>query len=614
MPGKDAKRTHNVASGQQINKIFPKHMHFLGIECYFCMFFTLKMMTVLFKYISLAAVAVFSAGMMLSAQNVRPESKYENMLIKAVENYNVRDLDGSQTILKEIVAGDAKNDAAWYYFALTSLGKGDIELGEEYFRKAIDADGSNFWYRYRLARLYAMTERPELAITLYEGLLEDFPKKSELYLDLVDLYTTQREYEKALETMGTIEKIFGLNESIVTFRYNILRALNREEEAYQTLKDFSEEFASPHILTTLGDHEMEVYNDSTALAYYSEALEIAPDYAPALLGKAEVQRITRRYDEYFGTVTELMDVDGVPVIGKTDYLMAVIQRSDPKFLRSFVPQLDSVMNKLVEKHPSDSTALQTAGAYFYSTSRNDKAKELFKANMTIWPESFPAAATYVEFLMYAGDWKELSEEGRKAFLKFPKETSFLEMASMGDFYLGDYQKVLDICEQVIEVAPNDSSATLRAWSTIGDMYQDMGEYKKAYKAYDKALKINPDYVYVLNNYAYHLSTQGKKLKKAYAMSKKTIDAEPDNSTYLDTYAWILYLMGRPEEAKPFFKHAMLYGGKDSPVVLDHYAEVLFALKEYDMAFVYWNLAKQKNVDEIPDLDEKIERRREEMKK
>ena len=589
-------------------------MPFLGIEWYFCMFFTLKMMTGFFKYISLAAIAVLCAGMTLSAQNVRPESKYENMLIKAVDNYNARDLDGSQTILKEIVAEDAGNDAAWYYLALTSLGKGDIEVGEEYFRKAIDADGSNVWYRYRLARLYAMTERPELAITLYEGLLEDFPKKSELYIDLVDLYTTQREYEKALDTMGTIEKIFGLNESIVTFRYNILRALNREEEAYQSLRDFSEEFTSPHILTTLGDHEMEAYNDSTALAYYSEALAIAPDYAPALLGKAEVQRITRRYDEYFGTVTELMDVDGVPVIGKTDYLMAVIQRSDPKFLRSFVPQLDSVMNKLVEKHPSDSTALQTAGAYFYSTSRNDKAKELFKANMTIWPESFPAAATYVEFLMYAGDWKELSEEGRKAFEKFPKETSFLEMASMGDFYLGNYQKVLDICEQVIEVAPNDSSATLRAWSTIGDMYQDMGEYKKAYKAYDKALKINPDYVYVLNNYAYHLSMQGKKIKKAYAMSKKTIDAEPDNSTYLDTYAWILYLMGRPEEAKPFFKHAMLYGGKDSAVVLDHYAEVLFALKEYDMAFVYWNLAKQKNVDEIPDLDKKIERRREEMKK
>ena len=589
-------------------------MHFLGIECYFCMFFTLNMMNKLILNISLAAAVVFCAGTTLSAQETRPESKYENMLIKAVGHYNERDLDGAQAILKEITAGDDGNDAAWYYLGLTSLGKGEVEAGEEYLRKAVDADGSNFWYRYRLARLYSMTERPELAITLYEGLLEDFPKKSDLYLDLVDLYTSQREYEKALETMGNIEKIFGLNESIVTFRYNILRALNREDEAYQTLKDFSKDFSSPHILTVLGDHEMETYNDSTALAYYSEALDIAPEYAPALLGKAEVLRITRRYDEYFSTVTELMGVEDVPVIGKTDYLMAVIQRSDPKFLRSFVPQLDSVMNKLVEKHASDSTALQTAGAYFYSTSRNDKAKDLFRSNKVLYPESFPAAATYVEFLMYAGEWEELSDEGRKAFERFPKETSFLEMASMGDYYLGDYQKVLDICYQVIEVAPNDSSATLRAWSTIGDMHQDMGDYKKAYKAYDKALKINPEYVYVLNNYAYHLSMEGKKLKKAYAMSKKTIDAEPDNSTYLDTYAWILHLMGRSEEAKPFFKHAMLYGGKDSPVILDHYAEVLYTLGEYDMAFVYWNLAKQKNVDEIPDLNKKVEKRREEIKK
>ena len=98
------------------------------------------------------------------------------------------------------------------------------------------------------------------------------------------------------------------------------------------------------------------------------------------------------------------------------------------------------------------------------------------------------------------------------------------------------------------------------------------------------------------------------------MSRKTIEAEPDNATYLDTFGWILYLMGKPEEALSHFKRAMIYGGKDSPVILDHYAEVLYALGEYDMAFVYWNLAKQKNVDEIPDLNERIERRREEMKK
>ena len=94
------------------------------------------------------------------------------------------------------------------------------------------------------------------------------------------------------------------------------------------------------------------------------------------------------------------------------------------------------------------------------------------------------------------------------------------------------------------------------------------------------------------------------------MSRKTIEKEPDNATYLDTFGWILYLQGKALEAKPHFKHAMLYGGKESPVVLDHYAEVLYALKEYDMAFVYWNLARQKNQNnQVPGLDQKIEERR-----
>ena len=98
------------------------------------------------------------------------------------------------------------------------------------------------------------------------------------------------------------------------------------------------------------------------------------------------------------------------------------------------------------------------------------------------------------------------------------------------------------------------------------------------------------------------------------MSRRTIESEPDNATYLDTYAWILYLMGKAEEAKPLFKRAMLYGGKDSAVVLDHYAEVLYELKEYDMAFIYWNMAIQKNKDDIPGLEDKIRQKKAAVKK
>ena len=94
------------------------------------------------------------------------------------------------------------------------------------------------------------------------------------------------------------------------------------------------------------------------------------------------------------------------------------------------------------------------------------------------------------------------------------------------------------------------------------------------------------------------------------MSALTVKAEPDNPTYLDTYAWILHLQGKDSEAKPYLKHAMLHGGKESVVLLDHYAEILYALGEYDLAVSYWMEARAKNKDdEIPDLDERVEKRK-----
>jgi tetratricopeptide (TPR) repeat protein len=539
----------------------------------------------------------------------------ENMIMSAVSKFDNGDFDGAIRMLKVVVEQDPESDAACYYLALSYFAKQDADLAEAYLRKAHELDPENFWYRHRLAVLYTATKRPELAIGIYEGLLKDFPKKSDLYFEVVDLYSAREEFEKALKTLDEIETVFGKTESTAVYRFNLLRRMDRADEAFKSLEEYNKDYSSPYVLTALADWQISMYNDSTALRYYDEALDIAPDYAPALLGKAETLRMTRKYGEYFSVLEKFVADPYTPVQGKSDYLTAVIQRTDPKFMRSFMPQMDVIMEKTLQVHPSDSTMMGLAAIWYYSTERMDDAQRWFALNSETYPESISARASLVEFLMYAQKWEDLSVEGRKAFEDFPQESAFLEMASVGDFNLERYDDVMDICDRVLQVAPRDSSKTLRAWSTKADIYMKLGDSSKAYKAYDKALKINPDYVYALNNYAYYLSLEGKNLKKAYQMSKRTVEAEPDNATYLDTFGWILFLQGKALEAKPFFKKAMLYGGKESAVIMDHYAEVLYALKEYDLAFVYWNMAKNKNTDgEIPDLDEKIAERKRNMKK
>ena len=536
------------------------------------------------------------------------------MVVSAVEYIESGDYIRAEAVLQRILSEDPDNDAALYYMAMCHLAQKRADKAEDCLNAAVASDSTNFWYRHRLASLYAMTSREELTIDMYESLLEDFPKRSELYFDLVELYSSQGEYGKALDTLTEIETVFGMTESIAIYRYNLMLKTGEREQAFRTLEEYNSRYSSPYVLSVLAEHHLGTYNDSTALAYYNEALELAPDFSPALLGKAETLRMTRRYDEYFDVLSAYVSLPDEHPKAKSDYINAVLRGVDARFLRTFSPQLDSIVNQVVKVHPSDSVALNLAGLYYYSTARADQAGEYFRTNAQTHPRSLSANAGYVEYLMYSEKWDELSKEGRRAFEIFPKEVAFLEMASMGDYNLKEYGKVLEICDRMLEVAPADSAVVLRAWSTKGDVFHLIGETSKAYKAYEKALKVNPDYIYVLNNYAYYLSLEGKKLKKAHDMSRKTIEAEPDNATYLDTFGWILFLQGKPEEAKTHFKRAMLYGGKESPVIMDHYAEVLFALGEYDRAMVYWNMALQIDNGEIAGLKERINLRKQQMKK
>ena len=589
--------------------IFLKVVHFFRDRVLFlyvfCLNFQMRRVSIIFLIYSIV-LAAFSCG--LQAQTTDG-----NRLISAVSDYNDGRYDNASKILDEILADSETNDAAWYYRGLCAIAENDGRLAERCFKKAVGLDGENFWYRYRLADLYVVLSELDMAVSLYEKLLEDFPKKSELYFDMMDLYSSLGEYEKALETIDEIETVFGMTEYMAMSRFGILMRMQKQEEAYKSLEQYNSRYSSPYVLSTLAEHQLSMYNDSTALAYYDEALELAPDYTPALLGKAETFRMTRKYDKYFDVLNEYVANPGEMVQPKTEYLMAVVQRMDSKFLQTFMPKMDKVVETVLDVHPGDSSALRLAGSYYYSTDRKDIAKDKFSRNVQANPGSLLANADYVEFLMYAGEWETLAEEGRKSYGRFPGETAFLEMASVGDYNLKRYDAVLDICDEILEVAPGDSSRILRAWSTKGDVYHLLGEVRKSYKAYENALKVNPDYVYVLNNYSYYLSLEKKNLKKAYAMSRKAIEAEPDNATYLDTFGWILYLMGRAEEAKPYFKHAMLYGGKESAVILDHYAEVLFALGEYDLAMVYWNNALRKNDGEIEDLEERVKLRKQQMR-
>ncbi|MBQ5528711.1 MAG: hypothetical protein IIU05_06650 [Bacteroidales bacterium] len=377
-------------------------------------------------------------------------------------------------------------------------------------------------------------------------------------------------------------------------KQDLLSLLNRIKMSWYEDIGMSD-LSSPYVLTMLGDYEMGMYNDTTAIAYYDEALSLDRDYAPARIGKAEAYRMTRRYPEYFSSLNSIMSDVALPAASKAEYIKAILGRSDRRFVQTFTSEIDSVLALGIECHPADTGLVQAAGVFYVQTDRLPEAAAMFLKNAELDTTSVAAAATYVQVLATMEDWDAVVSESERMYARFPKELAFVEMINVAEYNRKNYAAVISNSERIVKSPYADDAAVLRAMSTIGDMQYQTGEVAKAYKTYDAVLKKDPQNLPVLNNYAWYLCTEGKKLGKAYRMSKITVEKEPDNPTYLDTFGWILHLMGRDLEAKPFFKHAMLYGGKESATILRHYGAVLEKLGETDLAKVYYDQA-----DKLPE--------------
>lgn len=548
------------------------------------------------RLIMVVLAGILTAGSLTYSQNTRIGKTVDGELIDAVAKIEDKQYGDAKERLEKITVSAPDNDAAYYYLGLCCLYTNDIDGAKAAFKKASELDPSNYWYKDRLARTYSLTGEDDLTIATYEELLKDFPKKNDIYFTLVNLYLKQNQYDKALEALDQIEAVFGKSENVTATKYDILLRQSKPMEALKALEDYNKEFSSPYVLTKLGDHAMAEYKDTVALAYYKEAQDLQNGYMPALLGESEVYRTRRNFPEFFRTLNMFVTDEQTDVQTKTQYLSMLVSRTDPRFIQSVKPQIDTLYDNLVLCHPTDSSALTASGLYWYSTGRADKAKSMIHKNMILHPDNIGTTATYAQLLGYMKEWDALEETCDSALVRFPKETAFLDMKNVACYNRKDWQGIIDNNRRIIEIAQGDTSITIPALSSIGDMYHELGNEKEAFKVYTQVLKLNPDYAPALNNFAYYLALKGSKLKKACAMSRRTVEKEPDNPTYLDTYGWILHLLGKDKEAKAQFKHAMLYGAKESATCLEHYAIVLEALGETDLAKVYRTQAANKKAE------------------
>ena len=537
--------------------------------------------------------SVLMAGQAKGQEKVTlAKANTETNMIAAEAAYTQQKYQEATANCMAALESDPNNDAAYYLMAKLSLQMNKTDDAEKFCKKAADLDTSNYYYAADLASIYLTNNKIDDARNLYEKMSKKYPGKSEVFLNLINIYSKTNDYDKVFGVADRLEKIAGPNEVSTMAKFDAYSAKRQYPQAIKCLEDADAVSPNPKYDALLGDMNMDLLNDTLALKYYNKALDHDTAYAPALFGKAELYRLRNDYPNFFKFLNPFMANTEINPKMKTDYLKQIFNNAG--FLSRYKEQMDESVQIMAATNPDDTTCNQIAAIYLSGAGHKDEARKILENSIKYYPNAYAVNIDYMSFLYSAEEWRRLKNFGDSAIAKFSGKTDILQFKGLAEYNLKLYDSSIATLSQVEKISKerNDTTLLINAYSLIGDLYHLKNQNEEAYKYYKKALKINPKESPVLNNWAWYIATSDKKgnLDKALEMSKKTIELEPNNTTYLDTYGWILYLQGNYLEARKQFQHALAYGGSDNPVMLDHYAEVLFALKEYDLAFLYWDKA------------------------
>ena len=130
-----------------------------------------------------------------------------------------------------------------------------------------------------------------------------------------------------------------------------------------------------------------------------------------------------------------------------------------------------------------------------------------------------------------------------------------------------------------------------------------GKLEDAAKIFRSLLASRPDDAQTLNYLGYMFADNNVHLAEARTLLEKAVALDPQNGAYLDSLGWLHYRLNDPEKARAYLLRAALRMPSD-PTVQEHLGDLQASLGRKAEAIVCW----KKSLTLSPDEPEKIEKK------
>lgn len=526
------------------------------------------------------------------------------VFIDATKAKILGDLPKALAFYQLCIEKDPNSDAAYYELAQLYYQQGDYSTAARMTEKASAIDPSNVWYKLLLNDVYTKTNNTEGSLRIMQQLAKQYPGNIEYLYDLATSYLMVNKPSEAIEAYDQIEGILGISEEISMQKLRIYQLQNKPEKAEAEILKLVEAFPDNKVryYSVLAESFMAVGKEEKASEYYKIIAEADPDNPYIHISLADFYKRKGDKAQSFeelkaGFANPGLDIDTKIRVLTTYYTIQdiYVNRKDEAL------QLAGI---LVSAHPSEPQAHSLYGELMLQDKQYLAARNEFRTLISIDSSKYAGWESLMQADASLQDWDALMNESSRALELFPLQPVpylFKGIALLQLKQPGEATKVLNSGEKL--VSGNDALLA-QFYSSLGDAYNQLKEYKLSDENYEKVLRIDANNSYVLNNYAYYLSLRGEQLDKAETMSRKGAELDPDNPANLDTYGWVLYKLSKFEEAKTWIEKAVNLNTKDDPDLLEHLGDVNFKLGDTTKALQLWQKAKDAGGN-TPELERKL---------
>ena len=435
------------------------------------------------------------------------------------------DSAAGKQLLEDIVKKTPDYLPAWIGLAQLAAAEKKYADGTTLLGNVLSRDPQNFGGLLLQGRLELQQGQTDQAIAGFERMAKMFPQVPAVYYQLALARLANNETDKAVGNLNqavnlnpkfgdailllaeiqirngnvapaiiSLEQLTQQQPQIVSARLllaDAYRAQGRPDSAVQIYRELEKAYPqNPQVPLLLGTAFLQQKKNTEARMEFDHALELAPDYLPALEQAVNLDLMEKQYAAAQQRVQKQAGQN--PKAAALQLLLAkvLVARGDTN-------QAESALLKAIELQPDSQLAYLMLAQLYTAANQNQKALADLQAALAKNPKD--VAALMLMGITYSAekDYKDARDAYEKLLAIAPNNgVAINNLACLYAEHLGQFDKAYQLARQARNLAPTDPSIA----DTLGWILYQKGQYSSALSL----LRESADKLYAVPEAQFHL--------------------------------------------------------------------------------------------------------------